>query len=73
MSQNNRTMTYDETVKMSNEWMRRFIEEPEKFAREFESVTSFLKDEAEGREPNYGERCAAYIFSLLDELSGAPA
>lgn len=73
MPQNNRSMTYDETVKMSNEWMRRFIEEPDKFAREFQSVTSFLKDEAEGREPSYGERCAAYIFSLLDETNAAAA
>jgi hypothetical protein len=65
-------MTYDETVKLSNEWMRRFIETPEEFAHQFQSMTAFLKDEAEGREPSYGELCAAYIFSLQDETKAAP-
>lgn len=69
MADVNRTMTYDETVKLSNEWMRRYIETPDDFAREFQTVTAFLKDEAEGREPSYGERCAAYIFNLQDEMS----
>ena len=67
-----RTMTYEENIRTSNEWMRRYIEQPEQFSREFESVTSFLKDEAEGREPSYGERCAAYQFKLLDEMNAAP-
>ncbi len=71
MTASNRTMTYDENVKTSNEWMRRFIEEPEQFAREFQSVSEFVKDEAEGREPSYGERCAAYQFKLLDEMNAA--
>ena len=69
MANSNRTMTYDETVKLSNEWMRRFIETPEEFAHQFQSVTDFLRDESEGREPTYGERCAAYIFKLQDEMS----
>ena len=73
MTGNNRTITYDEQIKISNEWMRRYIETPEEFAREFESVTSFLTDTAEGREPSYGERCAAYCFKLLDEMNAAPA
>jgi hypothetical protein len=68
----NRTMTYDETVKHSNEWMRRYIEEPEKFSREFQSVQDFLTDEAAGREPSYGEACAAYIFKLQEEMNAAP-
>jgi len=72
MSASNRTMTYDESIKVSNEWMRRYIEAPEEFAREFESVTSFLNDTAEGREPSYGEHCAAYSFKLLDEMNAAP-
>ena len=73
MADSNRTMTYDETVKLSNEWMRRYIEEPDRFSREFQTVTEFLKDEAEGREPSYGESCAAYIFSLQDEMSAKVA
>lgn len=64
-----RTMTALEMAKTLNEWMRRFIEEPEKFKREFETVQSFLKDEADGREPSYGEICSSYQFKLLDEMA----
>ena len=62
-------MTANEMKACFNEWMRRFIEEPERFSREFENVTEFLKDEADGREPNYGEECAAFMDRLHSELS----
>lgn len=66
----NRTMSAADMIRTSNEWMRRYIESPEKFARDFQSVTQFLADTAQGREPDYGERCTAYQFVLLDELNG---
>lgn len=66
---NHTTMSASDMSRSSNEWMRRFIEDPEKFAREFESVTRFLAAVAEGREPDYGERCTAYQFKLLEELN----
>ena len=60
-------MTQDQMVKAFNEWMRRYIEEPERFEREFQSVDRFLKDEAEGQEPTYGDSCARYIEELVAE------
>lgn len=54
--------------KVFNEWMRRYTEEPEKFGREFEAVVEFLREQAEGHEPSYGEKCAAYMQQLAGEL-----
>jgi hypothetical protein len=67
-----RTISAPDMVRTSNEWMRRFIEDPEKFAREFESVQDFLADEAAGVEPSYGQICTEYQFRLLDEMNAAP-
>jgi hypothetical protein len=64
-----KAMSADDMARTSNEWMRRYIEEPEQFAAEFQSVTEFLTDVTLGREPTYGERCAAYQFKLLDEMT----
>jgi len=63
-------MTNAQMVKAFNEWMRRFIEEPARFEHEFQTVNQFLKDEAEGREPTYGEVCVPYLQKLAAE---APA
>lgn len=54
-----------------NEWMRRYTEEPETFAAEFKTVGTFLAEQAEGKEPSYGEVCTAYQFKILDELNAA--
>lgn len=51
-----------------NEWMRRYTEEPERFEAEFRSVGRFLEEERAGKEPSYGDTCAAY----LDELMALP-
>lgn len=56
-----------------NEWMRRFIEEPARFEREFETVTAFMADEAGGREPTYGETSAAYMAQLAAEADDPDA
>lgn len=47
-----------------NEWMRRFIEEPERFKSEWQGVKQFLADVNVGREPSYGQVCAAYLKEL---------
>ena len=54
-----------------NEWMRRFIEAPEQFEREWQSVEEFLTDVADGREPSYGESCDAYLAKIETELQSA--
>jgi hypothetical protein len=61
-------MTNLEMVKAFNEWMRRYIEEPSKFEAEFQTVNEFLKDEAGGIEPTYGETSAAYLEKLASEV-----
>jgi hypothetical protein len=60
----------EQLAKAFNEWMRRFIDEPEKFAREWESVRWFLEDEKEGVEPTYGDECVTYLEKLAAELEG---
>ncbi|WP_156379207.1 hypothetical protein [Rhizobium sp. Root149] len=51
-------------ARLHNEWMRRYIEEPEAFQREFETVLSFITDEQNGVEPSHGDECVAYLNLL---------
>jgi len=60
--------TRAERVAANNEWMRRFIEEPERFEREFEAVCRFKTEEAHGRVPSHGERIVAYEESIVADL-----
>lgn len=60
-------MNNAQMAKAFNEWMRRFIEDPDGFNREFEAVNQFLTETNEGREPTYGETCAAYMQKLAVE------
>ena len=52
-----------------NEWMRRYIEEPDRFDREWQSVGEYIQETSEGKTPSYGESCAAYLSRLIEELS----
>lgn len=61
-------MTNAQMAKCFNEWMRRFIDEPDRFEREFQSVNDFLAAEAEGKEPTYGETCASYMVQIAEEV-----
>lgn len=54
-----------------NEWMRRFIEDPVGFQREFETVNEFLREQSGGEEPSYGEACAAYMVQLAGEATAS--
>jgi hypothetical protein len=56
-----------ELAKGFNEWMRRFIEEPARFRREFEVVREFMKWHDAGQVPTYGETAAFYILNIIDE------
>lgn len=56
----------DKRVELAfNEWMRRFIDNPAQFAREWQDATEFLKEEAAGVEPTYGAACVLYLEKLL--------
>ena len=62
-------MSEEHLAKAFNEWMRRYIEEPERYEREITTVLSFLQDEQSGVEPSYGARQAAYLNHLLSEAA----
>ena len=64
-------MTDKQMAAAFNEWMRRYIEEPDKFASEWEAIKTFLAEEQEGREPTYGEQCAAYTEFLSAEAQAS--
>lgn len=49
-----------------NEWMRRYTLNPSAFAREFEMVVQYLRQQDEGQEPSYGIACAFYMAQLLE-------
>jgi hypothetical protein len=49
-----------------NEWMRRFIENPDEFKREFQEVTNFVAEQSDGLEPGYGVICAEYLLQLMN-------
>jgi hypothetical protein len=52
-----------------NEWMRRYIDEPARYLREWETVEEFKREDAAGETPTYGEVCAAYLQALMDEAA----
>ena len=58
----------EKTAAAFNEWMRRFIEEPLRFKREFEDVCEYLSNVSDGQEPSYGAECVAYLESIISEL-----
>ncbi len=51
-----------------NEWMRRYIEEPGRFRREWQTVNEYLQQTSESKTPSYGERCTAYLCGIIEEL-----
>jgi hypothetical protein len=66
-----REIATDRMSRAFNEWMRRYTDTPETFEREWQTVTRFLTEKAEGKEPSYGESVAAYFMQLLDEIPAA--
>lgn len=64
-------MSKQAMAKAFNEWMRRYHEEPERFEREFQTVEAFVRDEAKGAEPAYGQECAAYLLQIMGEQEAA--
>jgi hypothetical protein len=53
-----------------NEWMRRYIEDPDAYEAEFQTVGLFLAEKNAGKEPSYGEWCAGYMEKLAQEIGG---
>ena len=65
----NYEMTQAEIAAALNEWQRRYIDEPERFQREFQTVAEFLAQEANGDVPSYGTEGAAYLLKIHGELT----
>lgn len=61
-------MTQEQIARGLNEWMRRYVDEPTRFAAEFQTVGQFLKDEADGVEPSYGVVGASYLSEIIEEF-----
>ena len=59
----------EQMAKAFNEWMRLYIEEPERFRAGWVSIKEFLQETETGAEPSYGSVCARYFQGLLDEVS----
>lgn len=50
-----------------NEWMRRYIDEPDAYKGQVSQVMDFLKSENDGVEPDYGAWCTAYLTGLMND------
>lgn len=61
-------MDRDVMARAFNEWMRRFVEEPERFEREFATASRFAAETQSG-EPSYGRTSVAYLESILEDLA----
>ena len=53
-----------------NKWMTRYTENPEEFSREWQIVSEFLRQQANGEEPSYGAAAAAYLVKLMTVEAG---
>lgn len=69
MRQQECSVTKVQMVNCFNEWMRRVVEEPLRFEREFEQVGAALAAQSSGREPTYGEMSTAYMMQLAEKGS----
>lgn len=54
-------MTKTMMARAFNAWMKEYTEDPAKFEREWETVGTFLKEQADGVEPSYGAHCAEIL------------
>jgi hypothetical protein len=61
-------MEPDVMAKCFNEWMRRYVEEPERFEAEFQTVQRFCAEMSGGKEPSYGDECAEYMRRIRTDL-----
>jgi hypothetical protein len=62
-------MNREQLAAAFDEWMRRYIDEPEKFASDYATIKQFMDEELDGIEPTYGAMCAAYLDQINSELT----
>ena len=56
-----------------NEWMRRYIEDPDGYEHEVTTVMEFIKEDTGDEEPDYGVVCAEMLFKIVLEQIEAEA
>lgn len=49
-----------------NEWMKRYVEDPDGFEREWMTVGKFLAEQNGGQIPSYGQIAAATLQGFID-------
>ena len=64
-----REVTHEQLAAAMNEWMRRYTDHPDQFAREWYTVQTYLTEQAAGKTPSYGDSTATYLERLLDETA----
>lgn len=62
-------MTQAQIAKAFNEWLRRYTEDQAGYEAEFNTVAKYRAAVADGKEPDYGDDCAAYLAHLCDEVA----
>jgi len=60
-----KTITVDQMAAAFNEWQRRYVANPDGFARDFEEAAKFAAERVQGKTPSYGLACAVYMSKLL--------
>ena len=50
-----------------NEWMREYIDEPEKFQAEARSIVEFIGADIHGEEPEYGVQAALTLLGYIEK------
>ena len=50
-----------------NEWMREYIDEPEKFEAHARSILEFVGADITGEEPSYGTSCALTLLGYIEK------
>ena len=61
-------MTQHEIGRAFNEWLARYIADPSSFEDEIKTISEF---QTGGRVPTYGEKQAAFLLQIHNELEAA--
>lgn len=56
-------------AKAFNQWMDDYTKNPEAYSKIEQESVAFLRERLSGKEPSYGERCAAIFSAYLTQLA----
>lgn len=58
---------FREVASAFNDWMREYIDEPEKFKASIRSATEFIGSDLAGEQPSYGTEAALTLLQYIDQ------